>query len=90
VFPTKIDEAILLVKEIIEKCPALDGSMIMLSPSNANYPLFEGYHIHVKSRFTNESLGCLRKTVDMHDLSTKMETDAVIIFEPKRNPEKMP
>jgi len=77
----KFAEVAILLREIVDRCPSLDGSTFMLTPQKAMYPLFEGYHIHIKARFTNESLGCLRRIVEGHDLAMKIKTDGIIIYE---------
>ena len=77
----KFAEVAILLREIVDRCPSLDGSTIMLTPQKAMYPLLEGYHIHIKARFTNESLGCLRKILEGHDLVMKTKTDGIIIYE---------
>jgi hypothetical protein len=77
----KFAEVAVLLREIIDRCPSLDGSTITLTPQKAMYPLFEGYHIQIKARFTNESMGCLRKIVEGHDLIMKDKADGIIIYE---------
>jgi hypothetical protein len=77
----KFAEVAILLREIIDRCPSLDGSTITLTPQKAMYPLFEGYHIQIKARFTNEIMGCLRKIVEGHDLIMKNKADGIIIYE---------
>ena len=77
----KFAEIAVLLREIIDNCPSLDGSTITLIPQRAMYPLFQGYHINVKGNFTKESLGCLRKIVEGHDLVMQIKTDSVVIYE---------
>jgi hypothetical protein len=80
----KFAEVAILLREIVDRCPSLDGSTILLTPQKAMYPLFEGYHILIKASFTNESVGCLRKIVEDHDLIMKIKTDAIVIYESRR------
>ncbi len=80
----KFGEVAIILREIVDRCPSLNGSTIVLTPQKAMYPLFEGYHIHIKASLTNESLGCLRKIVEGHDLIMKIKTDGIIIYESRQ------
>jgi hypothetical protein len=77
----KFAEIAVLLREIVDNCPGLDGSTITLTPQKAMYPLFEGYHINIKANLTKENMGCLRKIVEGHDLVMKIKVDSVIIYE---------
>jgi len=77
----KFAEIAVLLREIVDRCPSLDGSTIMLIPQKAMYPLFLGYHINIKANFTKESMGGLRKIVEGHDLVMKIKTDSVVVYE---------
>jgi hypothetical protein len=77
----KFAEIAILLREIVDSCPALDGSTITLIPQKAMYPLYRGYHIVIKTDFTPTIMGCLRKIVEGHDLMLKIKTDSVIIYE---------
>ncbi|MGD0069975.1 MAG: hypothetical protein ABSB71_00235 [Candidatus Bathyarchaeia archaeon] len=77
----KFAEIAILLREIVDRCPTLDGSTITLIPQKAMYPLFLGYHINIKANFTKESMGGLRKIVEGHDLVMKIKTDSVVVYE---------
>ena len=77
----KFAEIAVLLREIVDRCPGLDGSTITLIPQKAMYPLFEGYHINIKANLNQESMGCLRKIVEGHDLILKIKADSVVIYE---------
>ena len=77
----KFAEIAVLLREIVDRCPGLDGSTITLIPQKAMYPLFEGYHINIKANCTQESMGSLRKIVEGHDLIMKIKADSVIVYE---------
>ncbi len=79
----KLAEIAILLREIVDRCPSLDGSTITLTPQKANFPLFKGYHITVKANFTPEKMGCLRKIVEGHDLVMKLKTDSIEIYDPR-------
>jgi hypothetical protein len=80
----KFAEAAILLREIVDRCPNLDGSTITLTPQKAILHLFEGYHIQIKARFTNETMGCLRKIVEGHDLAMKIKADGILIYEARQ------
>ena len=52
----KFAEIAVLLREIVDRCPDLNGSTITLIPQKAMYPLFEGYHINIKANLTKERL----------------------------------
>jgi len=45
------------------------------------YPLYQGYHINIKSNISKESMGCLRKIVEGHDLVMQIKADSVVVYE---------
>ena len=77
----KLAEIAVLLREIVDRCPDLNGSTITLIPQKAMYPLFEGYHINIKANLTKESMSCLRKIVEGHDLVMKIKTDSIVVYE---------
>ena len=77
----KFAEIAVLLREIVDNCPGLDGATITLIPQRAMYPLFQGYHINIKANFTKESMGCLRKIVEGHDLVMQIKADSVVVYE---------
>ena len=77
----KFAEIAVLLREIVDRCPGLDGSTITLIPQKAMYQLYEGYHINIKANLTKESMGCLRKIVEGHDLVMKIKADSVVVYE---------
>ena len=77
----KLAEIAILIREIVDTCPGLEGSTITLIPQKAMYPLFQGYHINIKANLSKESMGGLRKIVEGHDLVMQIKTDSVVIYE---------
>ena len=77
----KFAEIAVLLREIVDRCPGLDGGTIALIPQKAMYPLYKGYHINIKANLSKESMGSLRKIVEGHDLVMQIKTDSVIIYE---------
>ena len=77
----KLAEIAILLREIVDRCPNLEGSTFALIPQKAIYPLFNGYHINIKTNISNVSIGCLRKIVEGHDLVMQIKTDSIIVYE---------
>jgi len=77
----KFAEIAVLLREIVDSCPSLDGATITLIPQRAMYPLFQGYHINIKANFSKESMSCLRKIVEGHDLVMQIKSDSVVVYE---------
>ena len=73
-----------MLREIVDNCPGLDGSTITLVPQKAVYPLFKGYHINIKANISKESMGCLRKIVEGHDLVMQIKSDSVVVYESRQ------
>jgi len=80
----KFAEIAVLLREIVDNCPGLDGSTITLVPQKAVYPLFKGYHINIKANISKESMGCLRKIVEGHDLVMQIKSDSVVVYESRQ------
>ncbi len=79
----KFAELAILLREIVDSCPGLDGSTISLIPQKAMYHLYTGYHIVIKDSISQDSMGCLRKIVEGHDLMMKIKIDSIVIYEPR-------
>jgi hypothetical protein len=77
----KLAEIAVLLREIVDRCPSLDGSTITLIPQRAMYPLYKGYHINIKANLSKESMSGLRKIVEGHDLVMQIKSDSVIVYE---------
>jgi len=77
----KFAEVAILLREIVDRCPGLDGATITLVPQKAMFPLYQGYHINIKANLNRESMGGLRKIVEGHDLMMQIKADAVIVYE---------
>ena len=77
----KFAEIAILLREIVDRCPGLDGATITLIPQKAMFPLYNGYHINIKANMSKESMGNLRKIVEGHDLVMQIKTDSVIVYE---------
>ena len=77
----KFAEIAILLREIVDRCPSLEGATITLIPQKAMYPLYQGYHINIKANITKDSMSSLRKIVEGHDLVMQIKVDSVIVYE---------
>ena len=77
----KLDEIAILLREIVDNCPSLEGSTFTLIPQKAMYPLYKGYHVNIKANFSTANVGCLRKIVEGHDLVMQIKTGSIIIYQ---------
>ena len=77
----KFAEIAILLREIVDRCPGLDGSTITLIPQKAMYPSYKGYHINIKANIAKESMSALRKIVEGHDLVMQIKTDSIVVYE---------
>jgi len=77
----KLAEIAILLREIVDRCPSLEGSTFTLIPQKAMHPLFNGYHVNIKTNISKENISCLRKIVEGHDLVMQIKTNSVIVYE---------
>jgi hypothetical protein len=76
----QLAEVAILMREIADKCPGLEGSTFTLLPQKAK-PAFMGYSLNIKGNFAKEDIGGLRKIVEGHDLVMGIKADCIIIYE---------
>jgi hypothetical protein len=76
----QLAEVAILMREIVDRCPSLDGSTFTLLPQKAK-PAFNGYSIHIKGVFLRENISGLRKIVEGHDLVMDIKVDSILIYE---------
>jgi hypothetical protein len=76
----ELAEIAVLLREIADTCPGLEGSTFALLPQKVK-PTFRGYHINIKAQFSKESVGGLRRIAEGHDLVMEIKTDFIIIYE---------
>lgn len=75
-------EAILVVKELFDKCTYMDGRYLSLVPPSGVKPIAHGYQIHIKATFDSETERCMREVIDRHNLEVQAfeNEELVIIF----------
>lgn len=73
-------EVAILMREISDRCPSLEGSTFTLLPQKAK-PAYRGYSISIKGNLSRENIGGLRRIVEGHDLVMDIKTDSIMIYE---------
>ncbi|MGD6850686.1 MAG: hypothetical protein ACQCN6_01335 [Candidatus Bathyarchaeia archaeon] len=76
----QLAEVAILIREIVDRCPGLDGATFTLLPQKAK-PSFRGYSINIRGVFSREDISGLRKIVEGHDLVMDVRTDYVVVYE---------
>ena len=71
-----------LLKEILDNCPALNGSTITLMPPESSDVPSKGYQIHIKPVPNEEVLCCLRGIAEKHNIALRQEKQLLSIYEP--------
>ncbi len=86
-------EAVTVVKELIDSCVGLDGHSFELAPPNIGTSV--GYQIIIRTALDDQTKACVRAIVQKHSLayqtgsmwktrrSLSQEPDTLIIYKPK-------
>jgi hypothetical protein len=81
----KREEAILVLKELFEKCTNLDGHYLELLPPNASTKMSGGYQIEIKATLDEETRTCMQDILIKYQLTIKIqEEDSFIIYRPHK------
>ncbi len=76
-------EAIEILKAILDKCPRLDGNPICLIPS-ATDVLAEGYQIHIASPICDEAREYLRELLAKYGVEYREANERLMIYKPSK------
>jgi hypothetical protein len=89
------EEAISVLKELLDTCASLDGYYFELSPPIAPKSTNEGYQIIIKGAFDQETQKCIQEMLTKHQLTSqigsmwktkhsinKTDPDTFIIYKP--------
>jgi hypothetical protein len=93
----KRDEAIAVLKELLDNCIGLDGHYLELSPSNSASGA-GGYQLTISKALDEETQNCMQTILSKHQLAfqagsiwktkrsaNKTEPDTFIIYKPAQN-----
>jgi hypothetical protein len=79
----KREEAILVLKELFEKCTTLDGQWLSLMPPNAGNMLSGGYQILIKTKLDEITRNCMQDVLVKYHLTIKItDPETFIIYKP--------
>jgi hypothetical protein len=79
----KREEAILVLKELFDKCTNLDGHYLEVIPPKASKDMSLGYQIHIKATLDEETRTCMQDVLMKYQLTIKVEEeDSFIIYSP--------
>jgi hypothetical protein len=94
----KREEAISVLKDLLDNCIGLDGHYLELSSSNVFSSMMGGYQITIKTALDEETKKCIQELLKKHQLTyqagntwktkrsiSKTEPDTFIIYKPKDN-----
>jgi hypothetical protein len=79
------NEAVKVLKDVLDACPSINGFYIMLMPSNLNDRLSHGYQIHIKAYLTPKDGKCAREILAKQGLALKETEGKTIIYRPSRS-----
>jgi len=81
----KREEAMLVLKEIFDKCTLYDGSWVALMPPNSANVLAHGYQLHLKVPLDEQSRSCMQDVLQKYDLAMmfKENEGLTVIYKPK-------
>jgi len=76
-------EAIEILKVILDKCPRLDGNPVCLIPSETTI-LAEGYQIHISSLVCDEAKEYLRELLINRGIEYREGKERFMIYKPSK------
>ena len=81
----KREEAVLILKEIFDKCTLYDGSWVALMPPNSANILAHGYQVHLKVPLDEQSRSCMQDVLQKYELAmmVKENEGLTVIYKPK-------
>ena len=81
----KREEAILVLKELFEKCTNLDGHYLEIIPPNSYTQMSGEYQIQIKATLDEETRTCMQDILMKYQLTIKIqEEDSFIIYRPHK------
>lgn len=75
----KREEAILVLKELFEKCPFLDGRYLALMPAEPPTLMSQKYQILIKTSLDEETRNCMQDILIKYQLTIKIKEENTFI-----------
>ncbi len=81
------EEAVLVLKELFDKCTFYDGNWLALMPPNSADLLSHGYQVHIRLPLDSNMKACMHEVLKKYrlDMKCKEDRDVTIIYKPKRS-----
>ena len=80
----KREEAIALLKAIVEACKKADYTNIILKPPGAeNNMKSEGFELHIKGHFNQSDYECLTAIIQKRNLNMKKYDGSIVVYKPQ-------
>jgi hypothetical protein len=81
-------EAVLVLREIFEKCTLFDGTYLALMPPNSACLLSHGYQVHLKVPIDKQTQECMKQVAEKYNCAVstinRNGEEVVVIFRPKK------
>jgi hypothetical protein len=82
----KREEAILVLKELFEKCTTLDGHYLELLPPEASTMMSGGYQIVIKTVLDEYTRNCMQDVLMKYHLTIKVQDEQTFtIYKPHQD-----
>ena len=78
-------QAVILIKEIFDKCQLIEGKSIKLLPPKGNNSLPNTYQVHIETRDDSYLISCIERIAKEHKLAVKELNGSCIAYEPYPN-----
>jgi hypothetical protein len=76
------EQAVNVIKEIFERCQAIEGKSLKLLPPKEDNSLSNTFQIHIKPRGDTVIHGCVEGIAKKHRLATKTTDGWLIVYKP--------
>lgn len=75
-------EAVAIIKQIFDKCHAIEGKSLKLLPPREDSSLSHTFQIHVELREDTAIQGCVADIAKKHKLAVKEKDGWLIVYKP--------
>lgn len=84
----KLNEAVNLLKEIVEDCPSFEGSDFVIGTSKSEHSKAEGYEIHITGQMDDAKKKYLSNLAIEKKLAIHQTPNSVLIYRTKAEASK--
>ncbi len=76
------EQAVTVIKNIIDRCQAVEGKSLKLLPPQANNALSYTFQIHIETSGDTMITGCVQSIAKKHNLSVKPIDRWLVVYKP--------